>query len=265
MVTDALRRFLLMTLVALATVPVLALRVFAQDAGPVIAGASDLQFALEEIADAFAAETGMRLRLSMGSTGNLSRQIRAGAPFELFLAADESFIADLHADGFTRDEGVLYAIGRLAIMVPNGSALRADPGLDHLAQMLADGTLTRFAIANPEHAPYGMRAREALITRGLWEDIQPFLVMGENVSQAAAFVVSGNVDGGLIAHAHALAAQVAPRGAHALVPDEWHSPLRQRMALLVNAGPVAEAFYAWIQAPKAQAILSRHGFTLPGD
>lgn len=237
--------------------------VSAQQAAPVVAAASDLQFAVTEIAAAFQAETGMSVRLSMGSTGNFARQIREGAPFEIFMAADEEFITDLHAEGFTRDAGDLYALGRVVIMVPHGSALTPDGQLDHLAEMLAEGGITRFAIANPDHAPYGMRAREALVHKGIWDDLQPALVLGENVSQAAQFALSGNAEGGIIAYSLALAPQVGPRGRYALIPDDWHAPLRQRMVLLNSAGPVAEAFYAFMMEPTAREIMERYGFTLP--
>jgi molybdate transport system substrate-binding protein len=237
----------------------------AQDDAPVVAAASDLQFAVEEIAAAFKAETGLRVRLAMGSTGNFARQIREGAPFQIFIAADEQFIKDLHADGFTRDAGDLYAIGRVVIMVPHGSTLMPDPELNNLAELLEAGRITRFAIANPEHAPYGMRAREALITRGLWDGLQPFLVMGENVSQAAQFALSGNAEGGIIAYSLALAPQVAPQGTYELIPEDWHEPLRQRMALLNTAGHVAEAFYAYMMEPPARAIMERYGFVLPEE
>ncbi len=235
----------------------------AQTDAPVVAAASDLQFAVAEIAEAFTAETGMEIRLSLGSTGNFARQIRQGAPFQIFMAADEQFILDLHADGFIPDPGNLYAIGRLVIMVPNGSSLTADATLDNLAGMLAAGQITRFAIANPDHAPYGMRAREALITRGLWDVMQPVLILGENVSQAAQFALSGNAEGGIIAYSLALAPQVSDRGTHALIPEDWHEPLRQRMALLNGAGEVAEAFYAYMRQPAARAIMERYGFVLP--
>lgn len=237
----------------------------AQDDAPVVAAASDLQFAVEEIAAAFAAETGMRVRLSMGSTGNFARQIREGAPFEIFMAADEHFIADLYADGLMRDEGDLYGVGRIVIMVPHGSTLTPDAELNNLAEMLAAGQITRFAIANPEHAPYGMRAREAMITRGIWDNLQPVMVRGENVSQAAQFALSGNVEGGIIAYSLAHAPQVAPKGTFELIPEDWHEPLRQRMALLTNAGPVAEAFYAYMMEPAAREIMKRYGFVLPEE
>ena len=230
---------------------------------PVIAAASDLQFALQEIAGAFEAETGQDIELTFGSSGNFARQIRQGAPYELYLAADEDLVIDLHRDGFTRDRGVIYGLGRIVIFTPHGSPLEADSGLDDLAAALAEGRITRFAIANPEHAPYGMRAEEALRHRGLWEAIAPKLVFGENVSQAAQFAATGNTEGGIIAYSLALSPPVAALGAHALIPEAWHSPLTQRMALLNNAGPVAERFYLYLQAPPARQILSRHGFTLP--
>ena len=235
----------------------------AQSAVPVIAAASDLQFVLADIAAAFRADTGMEVALSFGSTGNFSRQIRQGAPFEMFMAADEDFVFDLARDGFTADQGVLYGIGRIALIVPTGSLLRPDGSLEDLAAGLLDGRVTHFAIANPEHAPYGARAREALQHRGLWDAIQPALVFGENVSQAAQFATSGNAQGGIIAQSLALSAKVQALGASALIPAEWHTPLRQRMALIKGAGPVATAFYAYLQGPSARSAFDRAGFTLP--
>lgn len=248
---------------ALALLCMTALPVCARDEAPVIAAASDLQFAVTEIAAAFTADTGNEVKLSFGSTGNFAAQIREGAPFQMFMAADQKFIADLHAEGLTRDEGALYAEGRIVLMAPHGSALKPDEAMDNLAALIEAGKLTKFAIANPEHAPYGLRAMEALQHRGLWDAVQPFLVLGENVSQAAQFALSGNAEGGIIALSLALAPEVAAQGDYALIPHDWHEPLLQRMVLLKNAGPVAEAFYAYIQTPKAREIMVRYGFVLP--
>lgn len=230
---------------------------------PVIAAASDLQFALEEIAAAFRADTGQSVRLSMGSSGNFARQIRQGAPFELFLSADERFVLDLARDGFARDDGALYAVGRIVLMVPHGSPLAADGSLEGLRAALAAGRIARFAIANPEHAPYGKAAMQALMARDLWEPLQPALVLGENVSQAAQFALSGNAQGGIVAYSLALAPALAARGSFALIDADWHAPLRQRMVLLNSAGAVAERFYAYLQEPAARTILERYGFVLP--
>jgi len=230
-----------------------------------VAAAADLQFALAEIAVRFEADTGQRVQLTLGSSGNFARQIRQGAPFHVYLSADEDFVLDLARDGFTRGQGDLYAIGRIVIMAPHGSPLKPDAGLLDLGRALEDGRIARFAIANPEHAPYGRRAEEALRHRGLWEAIVPRLVYGENVAQAAQFATTGNAQGGIIAYSLALAPRVAALGSFALIPAEWHTPLRQRMVLLRDAGAGAERFYAYMQQEPARAILRRHGFLLPGE
>jgi molybdate transport system substrate-binding protein len=235
----------------------------AEDGAPVVAAAADLQFAVEEIAQAYKAETGNEVRLSFGSTGNFARQIRQGAPFQVFMAADETFIFDLARDGFARNEGDLYALGRIVIKIPKGSVLSADGTLENLRASLAEGKVTRFAIANPEHAPYGMRAEEALRHAGLWEAIQPHLVLGENVSQAAQFALSGSADGGIIAYSLALSPTLTALGEHALISEDWHEPLRQRMVLLKDAGELAQEFYAYMKSPSARKIMERYGFVLP--
>lgn len=236
-----------------------------QDDAPVVAAASDLQFAIKDIAAKFQQETGKQVRLSLGSTGNFARQIRQGAPFQMFMAADEKFIQDLHKDGFAQDAGTLYAIGRIVIKVPPGSPLKADGTLKTLREALDKGVITRFAIAHPDHAPYGMRAKEALQKAGLWERMQPHIVFGENVSQAAQFALSGNAQGGIIALSLSVAPQVKTLGTADLIPAEDHKPLRQAMALLKNAGPVAEQFFAYMQSPPAREIMKAYGFLLPGE
>jgi molybdate transport system substrate-binding protein len=232
---------------------------------PVIAAASDLQFALEDVAQAFTKETGENVTWSFGSSGNFARQIRQGAPFQMFLSADENYVFDLAQDGLVQDRGELYALGRIVIIVPHGSRLKADGSLDELRAALADGRLTKFAIANPEHAPYGKRAEEALRHRGLWDGVKDKLVLGENISQTAQFATSGSTQGGIIAYSLALSPKVAALGSYALIPNEWHEPLRQRMVLTKLAGPVAKRFYAFVQTPPARKILIKYGFVLPGE
>ncbi len=232
---------------------------------PLVAGASDLQFALTEIVQVFQKETGSSVKLVFGSSGNFARQIRQGAPFELYLSADEDYVLGLARDGFAKSEGTLYAIGRIVLKVPNGSPLAADGNLDDLVRAVREGRVRRFAIANPEHAPYGKRAEEALRRKGIWEEIKPLLVYGENVSQAARFATSGNAQGGIVAYSLALSPELKAVGTHALIPAEWHAPLRQRMVLLKNATPVAERFYAYLQEEPARAVFRRWGFVLPGE
>ena len=240
-----------------------AIQARAKDA-PVVAAAADLKFAVTEVAKAFTAETGQTVELAFGSTGNFATQIREGAPFQMFMAADESYVAELAAAGLTRDAGTLYAQGRIVVIVPHGSTLTADGTLDSLKEALEAGAIRHFAIANPDHAPYGVRAMQALQHKGLWDAVKPKLVLGENVSQAAQFATSGDAQGGIVAYSLALSAEVSALGDYALIPADWHEPLNQRMVLLDSAGPVAEAFYVYINAPAARAIMTRYGFVLPG-
>ena len=230
-----------------------------------VAAASDLKFAIEELARQFERETGQRLRLIFGSSGNFYAQIMQGAPFHLFMSADEDFVFRLADAGRTIDRGRLYAFGRIGIMVPHRSRLRADEELRDLAAALQDGRLRKFAIASPEHAPYGMRAREALQHAGLWEAIQPRLVFGENISQAAQFATSGSTEGGIIAYSLALAPQVGRLGQFALIPESWHQPLAQRMVLMRDAPQAARDFYAFLATPAAQEVMQRYGFVMPQE
>lgn len=230
-----------------------------------IAAASDLKFALDEIVASFRSETGRTIEPVYGSSGNFRTQISQGAPFQMFMSADEAFVFALADEGKTLDRGAQYAIGRIVLKVPTGSPLKADANLDDLAAALQDGRLTRFAIANPEHAPYGRAAEEALRHRGLWDVIRPRLVLGENISQAAQFATSSGAQGGIIALSLAVAPPVAALGTHAVIPAEWHKPLLQRMVLLRDAGETTRAFFAYVQQPAARTIFRRYGFLLPGE
>jgi molybdate transport system substrate-binding protein len=234
-------------------------------AAPAVAAASDLKFALEEIAGQYRTESGREVRLTFGSSGNLARQIEQGAPFEVFLSADEDLVFALADKGLTRDRGASYAIGRIVLFVPVGSPVEPDGELEGLRRALDAGQVKHFAIANPEHAPYGRAAEQALRRAGLWQQLQGRLVLGENASQAAQFAVAGDTEGGIIPHSLALAPTMANRGRYALLPESSHAPLRQRMALLKRARDDGARFYAYLQGPAARAIMRRHGFTLPGE
>ncbi len=232
---------------------------------PLIAAASVLKFALEDIAQSYEDETGQDLRIVYGSSGNFAAQIREGAPFDLFLAADEDFILSLAKDGFSRDEGVIYASGRLVMLTPKDGKLAPSEDLSTLQAAVENGTIGRFSIASPIHAPYGMRAKEVLENVGLWEKIEAHLVFGENVSQATQFAVSGNTDGGIVAYALALAPEFKTHSDYALIPAEWHAPLNQRMALLPDASAEAQSIFDYLQGDAAKEIFASYGFGLPED
>lgn len=228
-----------------------------------IAAAANLTAVLGDIQHAFEVAGGRKVEIVYGASGTLARQILDGAPFEAFLAADEEFPARLAAEGLTRDAGVVYAVGRLAIFAPAGSPLSVDPALAGLSALLASGKTTRFAIANPDLAPYGRAAEAVLRKRGLWERIRPLLVQGQTVAQAAQFATTGNAVGGLIAYSLALTPELTRRGVHALIPEGDHPPLRQRMVLMKRAGPDASRFYAFVQSAAARAIIQKHGYGVP--
>jgi len=247
----------------LALLLLLATGAFAQARAPRIAAASDLRGALEAIAARFQADHGTRVTLVFGSSGVLARQIVDGAPFDLFLSADEAYVTQVVDAGRAADPGVLYAIGRLALFAPRGSHLSVDPQLEGLRQLLATGRPMRFAIANPAHAPYGRAAEATLRATGLWTTIQPSLVLGENVSQAAQFAASGNAVGGLIAYSLVVVPPLRDQGTFVLVPASAHPPLRQRMVLVKGASASAAGFYRYLQEPAARRLLEQYGFSLP--
>ena len=237
----------------------------AVEAIPAIAAAADLNYALREIADHFSKDTGKDVRLSFGSSGDFTTQIRQGAPFQVFLSADEEYVEALNKEGKTDGEGTLYAVGRIGLFAPTGSPLKVDGELRDLTAALKDGRLQKFAIANPEHAPYGRAARAALEHAGLWGAIVRKLVLGEDVVQATQFAASGLAQGGIISLSLAKAPAVAQAGTFALIPEVWHPPLLQRMVLLKGASDTARAFYDYMQTQPAREVLKRYGFVLPGE
>jgi molybdate transport system substrate-binding protein len=228
-----------------------------------VAAASSLSFALTEIAEQFRREHGERVSLVFGASGTLTRQIQDGAPFELFLAADETFPKRLADAGLTRDAGVVYAVGRLVLFAPTGSPLAVDPQLAGLTRLVASGGAIRFAIANPAVAPYGQAAEAVLRKYGLWDRLRPSLVLGDTIAQAAQFATSGNAAGGLVAYSLVMSPELRNRGTYALIDASGHEPLRQRMVLLKTATPTAQHFYAYLQEPRARAVLRRFGFEVP--
>lgn len=230
---------------------------------PNIAVAANMSAVMPAIAEAFAQASGRSVKIAYGSSGNFRRQIAQGAPFELFLSADEAFAEALAKEGRTVDAGAIYAVGRLAFYVPQGSPVRLDNKLKDLGAAAADGRLKRLALANPELAPYGRAAREALEHVGLWDAVKDKLVLGESVGQAARFLATGEVQAGFVPLALAAGPELKARGAWATVPESWHAPLRQRMVLIKGAGDTARRFHDFMLGPQAQALLKQHGYASP--
>lgn len=249
-------------LLAFGSAPMLGGKTAARPA-PLIAAAASLQPALEEAAALMVAETAIAPRFAYGASGNMARQIAQGAPFEMLIAADEISIRKLVEAGHTRDAGHDFALGRLALFAPRGSALDPAAGLEALRPLLAAGPVQRFAIANPDIAPYGRAAEEALRRLSLWEALRPRLVFGENIAQAAQFAMMEGAMGGLIAHSLALSPALKARGSFSLVPETLHEPLRHRLALTKRASETAVRVQAWLLSPQAAAVFARHGLAAP--
>jgi molybdate transport system substrate-binding protein len=228
-----------------------------------IAAASDLRFALDEALLPFrAAQRGARIDVVYGSSGKIATQIRNGAPFDVFLSADRAFAQALHQDGFSGAAPRTYAIGHLVAWSAD-----AELGRLPLAELVRDARVRRFAIANPQHAPYGMRAMEVLRSRGLAEAAGPKLVMGENIAQAAQFIESGAAQAGLVALSLVLSPALQGKGAYTRIPEGWHSALEQALVITRRAADnaLAHAFVAHLENPATRATLRRYGFALPGE
>lgn len=229
-----------------------------------IAAAANLRFALDEIVAAWAtSHPEARVEPTYGSSGNFFAQIKQGAPFDLFFSADMDYPRRLVEAGLADGSTLrVYAIGQLVVWVPTGSALDvASKGLG----ALADPSVRRVAIANPEHAPYGRAAMAALEAAGLADVVNPKLVFGDNVDQAAQFVESGNADAGLIPLSLAKAPTLAGRGRFAVVPQELYPPLEQGVVILTKTdrGTTARAFIEFVLGPEGRAILARYGYLAP--
>ncbi|MCP4332424.1 MAG: molybdate ABC transporter substrate-binding protein [Gammaproteobacteria bacterium] len=228
---------------------------------PLVAVASGMQFAMRDIADSFQQDTGIELRITLGASGKLYRQIENNAPFELFIAADDSLVQKLEQMQRVRAPGVVIARGRLAVFAAQGSPWQADAELRGLASALEANQVTKFAIANPAHAPYGQRAKEALQSAGLWTRVKGRLVIGENVAQTTQFAISGAAQGGIIAPSLLMSDKTSNRGEYALLPEAWHQPILHSMVLLENSDETTMKVFHYLQSAKAQQILSRYGFT----
>ena len=247
--TGSIGRLVLALLIAFQVTP-------AAQRPPTIAAAANLNFALTEIAKQFERVQGSRVEVVFGASGTLTRQIQDGAPFELFLAADEEFPNQLSAAGLTRDAGVVYAVGRLALFAPTGSPLAVDERLDGLSAREAGG-VTRFAIANPDVAPYGRAAEAVLRKRGLWDALRPRLVLGDSITQAAQFATTGNAVGGLLAYSLVLSPGLR-RPRHLCGDSGCRSPAAPPAHGAARSAPAPSPpqFYAYVQGAAARAILS---------
>jgi molybdate transport system substrate-binding protein len=228
-----------------------------------VAAASDLTYAMKEVAADFEKIGACSVRVSYGSSGNFETQIENGAPFDVFFSADIEYPRKLEAQGLASPGSTyLYGIGKVILWVRNDSKLDVSKGLD----ALRDPSVKKIAIANPLHAPYGRAAEEALRKAGVYDAIKDRLVLGENISQTAEFAETGNADAGILALSLVLSPALKDKGRYFLIADNLYSPIQQG-AVVVRASKNqqgAQAFLDFIKTPAEAAILERYGFVLPG-
>jgi molybdate transport system substrate-binding protein len=219
--------------------------------------ASDLALALEELVPAFARATGVPVRTVLGSTGNLARQIEQGAPADVFFAANVAYIDQLRAKGLIIPGSQrLYARGRIVLATSAKSAIPVGALRD-----LLKPDVRKVAIANPDHAPYGIAAREALQAAGLWDTLRPKLVLGENIRQALQYVESGAADAGIVA----LSLARTPGIVTAHIDESLHRPINQAAAVIRESRQPHRAaeFIRFVVGPEGRAVMTRFGFAMP--
>lgn len=235
-------------------------QVCAQDL--LVAAASDLSFVMPEIASRFQQQTGKKVVFTFGSSGNFYQQIRNGAPFDVFFSADEQYPDRLQQEGFAVPGSLYpYALGKLVLFVPANSKLDISQGLKSL--LAAD--VRKISIANPQHAPYGRAAVEALTKAGIYDKVKDKLVLGENISQAAQFIQSGNADAGIIALSLTSAPAMRSKGRFMEVPHSDYSPIRQA-AIVVKSSKnqdTAREFLEFLKQPEIEKLMSQYGFARP--
>ena len=224
-----------------------------------VAAAADLQSAFAEIGRKFEERTGQKVVFTFGSSGNLAKQIENGAPIDVFAAANVEYVEGLKNKGLVIPETVqLYAVGR--IVLARNKAAEVD--VRTLAGLL-DPRVKKIAIANPDHAPYGLAAKQALISAGVWDRIQPKLVLGENIRQTLQFVQTGNAEAGIVA----LSIAGAPEISYTLIDDRLHSPLKQALAVVKSTPDEKSAreFVALVRGPEGRQMMRKYGFALPEE
>ena len=228
-----------------------------------IAAAADLQFAMQDITARFQQQTGKKVQVVYGSSGNFAQQLRSGAPFDMFFSANLDYPRGLEEDGLIDPGSVyIYARGKIVLWLPNGSSLNPSAGL----LVLLQPTVKKIAIANPEHAPYGKATVAALQSEHVYEKVKDKLVLGENISQAASFVVSGAADVGIVALALALSPNMKDKGNYAEIPASDYPPIEQACVILRSSKnkEVARQFLRFIQTAAVQELLRGYGFDGPG-
>ena len=224
-----------------------------------VAAAADLQFAMEDVAARFQKETGKTAKLIYGSSGNFFQQIQNGAPFDMFFSANLDYPKKLEAAGLTEPGSYYqYAKGKIVIWVRNESKLDLSSGM----KVLLDPSVKKIAVANPQHAPYGQAAVAAMQNEKIYEQVKDKFVLGENISQAASFVVSGSADAGIVALSLALSPNMKDKGRYAEIPADEYPPIEQACVILGSSKnkETARQFLSFVKTTAIGDVLKSYGF-----
>lgn len=224
-----------------------------------VAAAADLQFAMQDVATAFQKKTGKEVKMIYGSSGNFFQQLENGAPFDMFFSANLDYAKRLQAAGLNEPGSYYeYARGKIVVWVPKDSKLDLKAGL----KGLLNSAVGKIAIANPQHAPYGQAAVAALEKEGIYDQVKDKLVLGENISQTASFVMSGSADAGIVALSLALSPNMKDKGRYVEIPAGEYSPIEQACVILGSSKnkETAKEFLSYIKTPTVAATLKRYGF-----
>lgn len=227
-----------------------------------IAAAADLKFAMDEIVMQFkASNPADEVEVIYGSSGKFNTQIQQGAPYDCYFSADIAYPNELAKNGFASSKVKPYALGRIVLW---SASLEANK---MTLNNLTDQNIQHIAIANPQHAPYGKRAEEALRATGLWHKVESKLVYGENIAQTAQFVQTGNAQVGIIALSLALSPALASKGGYWLIPDYLHQPLTQGFVITKRAkdSALAKKFADFMASKPTRATMEKYGFVLPKE
>lgn len=226
-----------------------------------IAVAANMKDAFMEINTAFRATGKSELRVVFGSSGNFTAQIMNGAPYSLFIAADEHFPLELYKSGKAVDEGAIYAIGKLAIIAKKSMNLSSAAGRADIAAAITKAN--KVAIAKPELAPYGKAAVQYLKSEGLWDLAKDKLIYGDNIGVATMYVASGAADIGFTALSLAMSPELTKTTSYSTLNHSFYEPIKQRMILMKNAPVKAVDLYRFMQSAQAKSILHKYGYTTP--
>ena len=229
-----------------------------------VAAAADLTYCLDDLNATFRkVHPEADIKVSSGSSGNFATQIKNGAPFEVFLSADSGFPRDLAKAGMADEKSMaIYAVGRLVLWTARPEAVDVTKGLEILR---GAEPVKKLAVANPDHAPYGRAAKQALEHDKLWDAVQPRIVLGENIAQTAQFVATGSADAGIVALSLVVAGKWSTVGKWQEIPADKYAPLEQAVVLTKKGlqNPLARSYLDFLRTPEARSIFDRYGFRLP--